>query len=171
MKNILLRIVLVFFVFTSSTAVYAQVESNDDLYIDEAGDFYLVEQQLVGQPGQSLVPRGVILGENDVYYIEYQYEAIVKEGMELQVLIEDLMFSNSNLTQEELEQVFYFDITMTPIEVLDYHEHMFSSVETAQRVEVTVQVSMELPETYELYQQIVGEQLTFEVYFFAMNIS
>ncbi|QMS84628.1 hypothetical protein [Candidatus Xianfuyuplasma coldseepsis] len=171
MKNILLRVVLVFFVFTSSTAVYAQVESNDDLYIDEAGDFYIVEQQLVGEPGQSLVPQGVILGENDVYYIEYGYQVIVKEGMELQVLIEDLLFSNSNVAQEDLEQVFHFDISTTVVETLEYYEHMFSGVDTAQVVDVTVQVSMELPGTYELYQQIVGEQLAFEVYFFAMNVS
>ena len=172
MKKFILQIVLIFFVFTSTTAVYSQVKKpNDDMYINSVGDFYLVDQHLVSNNNSTLIPVGEIRGVNDVYYVEYEYEVIVKDGMDLSIMIDDLFFTNELVSNEELRDTFQFNITEEVVQQLDYSEHMFGEQELANRVIVHVQVSMSNPETFELMQNLIGGQLSFEVYFFAISNS
>lgn len=169
MKNIMISLVLIFFIFSSTTVIYAQITDSDDVYLDTISDYYLADETLVSKAGSTLIPEGNIRGVNDVYYVEYQYEVIVKEGMELQVMIEDLFFSNTGVSIEDLQSTFRFDISKTVVNRLDYSEHLFGKNEDAERVIITVKVSMVEPESNELYAKLIGGQLTFDVYFFAVN--
>lgn len=167
MKRMIVTLVLMFLIFSSTTAVYSQIKSTDDVFIDSISEFYLVDQRLVSDTNATLVPVGAIRGINDVYAIEYTYEVIVKDGMDLSVMIEDLLFSTGTLDDATLRDTFTFDIEQTIVETLEYNEHLFGQGVTANRIEITVKVSMNEPESYDIYQQLVGGNLQFEVYFFA----
>ena len=165
MKKLLLSLVLVFFVFTLTDSIYASVKA-DDLYLEDISDYYIVDQKLTHKKWSNLVPNGVIQGKNDVYYIEYQYEIIIKDGKQLESNIEQLWISGE-ISQEMLENVFTFEFDYEVIETLDYHKHLFKESVSANRVIVTLKVSMEEPKTYEIYQEFAGKQLSFKVYFSA----
>lgn len=167
MKNIMRSLVLIFFIFSSTTVVYSQIKKPDEVYLNAISDYYLVDEALVSNAASTLVPVGAIRGLHDVYYVEYQYEVVVKKGMELQVSIEDLFFNQNDISQEDLQQTFQFDVTKTVTEELGYNDHLFAQDEVAQRIIVTVRVSMMEPSTNDLYDNLVGGQLMFDVYFYA----
>ena len=137
----------------------------EDPYLEDISDYYIVNQNLAGAKGTNLIPTGAIQGVNDVYYIEYQYEIIIKHGKQLHASIKDLWITNSSVDQEILENVFNFEYDYNVVEVLGYREHLFRESVSAKRVIVTVTLSMDEPETYEIYQRLVNEQISFEVHF------
>ncbi len=165
MKKLIIGLVLVFLIFIFTDSIYATVKA-DDPYLEDTTDYYIVNQKLLNKKGNNLVPNGAIQGKNDVYYIEYQYEIIIKDGKQLGSNIEQLWMSET-LSQEMLEKVFTFEFDYEEIETLDYREHLFKESVTANRVIVTLKVSMEEPETYEIYQELFGKQLSFKVCFTA----
>ncbi len=165
MKRILVFVVLIFFIFTITNSIYSSVKAEDP-YLEDTSDYYIVDQKLNEKKGNNLVPNGVIQGIHDVYYIEYQYEIIIKDGKQLKSNIEQLWISEAT-DQEMLEKVFIFEFDYEVIGTLDYREHLFKESVSANRVIVTLRVSMEEPETYEIYQELAGKQLSFKVYFFA----
>jgi len=167
MKNIISSLVLIFFIFSSTTVVYGQIKQSDDVYLNSISDYYLVDQTLISNQGSTLIPLGEIRGVNDVYYIEYEYEVVVKKGMDLQVSIEDIFFSHTDVSREELHNTFNFDITETVVEQLGYSEHLLDQNEVAERILVQVKVSMNEPASQELFSILIGGQLMFDVYFFA----
>jgi len=65
--------------------------------LNELSDFDIVNQNMVNPQGSTLVPSGVIRGVNDVYFIDFEYEVLVKKDMDLQIMIEDLVFTNELL--------------------------------------------------------------------------
>lgn len=166
MKRILTNLVLIFFIFSSTTVVYASVQK-DDVVLDELSDLYIANEVLRSDRNASLIPEGAIQGVNDVYYIEYEYELIVKEGTNVYSDVRDLFMRTSDIDEETLKEVFNFEFTTEVVESLDYTEHLFGETINANRVVVTLTISMNEPETYEIFQQIVGGQLQFEVEFFA----
>ena len=163
MKRILIFMVLIFFIFTFTNSIYTGVKA-DELFLEDASDYYMVDQVLTNSEGNTLVPNGVIQGINDVYYIEYQYKIIIKDGKELLSSIEQLYISNTT-NQEMLEEVFNFEFEYEEIGTLDYREHMFRESVTAKTIIVTLRVSMEEPETYEIFKEIAGKELSFKVLF------
>lgn len=167
MKRILTSIVLIFFVFSASSLVYANVK-DETTYLDNISEFYLVQERLVSETNSTLIPVGTIQGVNDVYYVEYQYELLIKEGTDLNTTVKDLYLRTGDLTQEELEQVFVFDFDYEIEETVEYHESLFAPGVAANRVNVTLRVSMVEPESYEVFQELVGSQMSFEVYFFVV---
>ena len=166
MKRILTNLVLIFFIFSSTTVVYASVKS-DDVVLDELSDLYIANEVLRSDHNASLIPEGAIQGVNDVYYIEYEYELIVKEGTNVYSDVRDLFMRTSDIDEETLFEVFNFEFETEIIESLDYTEHLFGETISANRVIVTLRISMNEPTTYEIFEQIVGGQLQFEVEFFA----
>ena len=137
----------------------------EDPYLEDISDYYIVNQKVTREKDTTLIPVGAIQGVNDVYYIEYQYEIIIKHGKQLQTSINDLWISNSSVDQEILENVFIFEYDYDVVEALGYREHLFRESVSAKRVIVTVTLSMDEPETYEIYQQLVNQQISFEVHF------
>lgn len=168
MKRIVISLVLIFLFFSSTSVVYAQVQDKQDNVLDSISEFYLVDEQLVSPEGSTLVPMGAIRAVNDVYYIEYEYEVVVKQGMDLNVLIDDLFFTNELVTDQELRNTFQFEIVEEVIETVGYHDHFLSEEVDANRVNVRVRVSMVEPESYELFTKLVNGSLNFEVYFFVV---
>ena len=163
MERILIFIVLIFFIFTATDIVYTNVKA-DDAFLEDASDYYMVDQRLTEGNGNTLIPKGAIQGVNDVYYVEFQYEIILKEGKELESSIEQLWISNS-VSQEMLEEIFNFEFEYEEVNTLDYREHLFRESVSASVVIVTLRVSMNEPATYEVFQQLIGRDLSFKVYF------
>lgn len=159
---------ILIFLFVSSTSVMVvQATNSDDVYLNELSDFYLVDQKMTSNDGSKLVPEGVVRGVNDVYHVDFEYEVVVKKGMDLQVLVEDLLFTNELVTEEELQETFYFTVNQKVVEELEASDQFFGGNEEAERVVVTISVAMNQPQSYESFQHLIGGQLTFEVYFFA----
>lgn len=168
MKRIVISLVLIFLLFSSTSVVYAQVQDKQDNVLDSISEFYLVDEQLMSPEGSTLVPLGAIRAVDDVYYIEYEYEVIVKEGMDLNVLIDDLIFTNDLVTKQELRNTFLFEIEEEVVETVGYQDHFLSEEVNANRIRVRVRVSMLEPESYELFTNLVNGSLNFEVYFFVV---
>lgn len=168
MKRVVISLVLIFLLFSSTSVVYAQVRDQEDNYLDSISEFYLVDEQLVSPEGSTLVPVGAIRAVNDVYYIEYEYEVIVKEGMNINIMIDDLVFTNNLVSDQELQSTFQFEIIEEVVETVEYHDHFLSEEVDANRVNVRVRVSMVEPETYELFTKLINGSLNFEVYFFVV---
>ena len=166
MKRILIYTVLIFFIFLSTSTVYAQVQPEEN-YLKDISDYYIVDQTLISEDNSTLIPRGAIQGAHDVYEIQYEYEVIVKQGKEVYALVEDLWFSRENVNVEDLVNVFDFEFDYNIVETLDYHEHFFKEAVVAERVVITLSISMIEPESYELAKELMSGQLSFEVYFFA----
>ena len=168
MKRMVISLVLIFFILSSTTVVYAQIKEPNDILLDSISDYYLIDQKLMSGEASKLVPYGVARAENDVYYVVYQYEVVVRKGMDLQVMIEDMMFSQETVSNEQLRSVFTFDIDEQVVEELHFQENLLGESIDAQRIMITIRISMNEPSTYDLYRQLAGGHLTFEVYFFAV---
>ena len=168
MKSIVMYVVLTFFILSSSTAVYSQIKEEDMVYLNQQSEYYLVNEALVSPEGSALVPQGAIRGVNDVYYIEFQYVVVVKKGFDLQVLVEDLAFSNEDVLESELHDTFEFDFNVRVVDTIQHSEHFFDSEEAADVVMINVQVRMNEPNTIELYKGLMGGNLAFELRFFVV---
>jgi hypothetical protein len=168
MKRIVTSLVLIFLLFSSTSVVYAQIQDKPDNVLDSISEFYIVDEQLVSPEGSTLVPIGAIRSVNDVYYIEYEYEVIVKQGMDLSVMIDDLVFTNDLVNEQELRNTFQFEIEEEVVDTVGYHDHFLSEETDANVVKVRVIVSMVEPESYELFTKLVNGSLNFEVYFFVV---
>ncbi len=166
MKKFIISLVLVFLVLTSTTVVYANISENDDVYLDSPSDFYLANETLQTEQGKTIIPLSQVRGVNDVHYVEYQYEVIVKDGFDLYATIEELAFSQHNLDSDTLNDLFNFDISYETLSNGSYQDSILSQSEDVNTVMVTVTISMNEPSTEELFYQVVGGSLSFEVYFF-----
>lgn len=167
-KRILTTLVLMFFIFSTSTFAYTSIKADDTVYLNDISEFYLVDQRLKNDTNSTLVPVGAIRGVTDVYEIVYQYEVVIKDGTNLHVSIDDLFFSEPGIEREDLDDAFQFRIDKQVVEELTYSEHLFTEKVDAERVLITVTVSMNEPESVELFQQLIGGSLTFEVYFYVV---
>jgi|GEM_PF-3675232 hypothetical protein len=163
MKRLVTLLVLMFFVFSGTMIIYASSITHDDV-LASPSDFYLVESKLVSPENATLVPIGTIRSVNNVYYIDFTYELVIKEGLALHSEVYELHFSDSSVSDEELREIFNFDITQSTSNELN----TLVSNGDYQSVIVNVRVSMNQPQSEELMQQLVNGQLTFEMYFFAM---
>ncbi len=168
MKRILMYLVLMFFISLTTTYSYTQVTADNEVYLEDISEFYLINEQLVSGRTSKLVPTGVIRAVGDVYEIVYQYELIIKDGTKLQSKVDDLMFSDSTVSNQQLRDTFNFRFDQTVVESFTYTGDLFEKPVEAQRVLVTLHVTMNAPQTYELYRQIAGGNLNFEVYFYVI---
>lgn len=166
MKRLLISVVLIFFIFSTSSIVYTEVKGSTDPFLEDSSDFYLTSQKLQSKNNSTLVPTGVIQGVNDVYFIEYQYELLIKEGTDLHSSVKNLAFNNADLDNETIEQLFNFEFSYEVVETINYHEDLFGAGVDADRIIVTLIITMNEPNSYELFEIIAGNQLSFESYFF-----
>ncbi len=153
-----------FFVFTSTMIVYASTITENNV-LNQPSDFYLINSTLKSNEDVKLVPITSVLGKGDVHYVTFQYELLVKEDLMLNAQVLNLSFSNNNITEEELQKIFNFDITMQTVneQTNIFHE------ENYQKIIVNVQVSMNEPDTVELMNKLINENLSFEMYFYVIS--
>ncbi|MEC9485827.1 MAG: hypothetical protein UMR38_08200 [Candidatus Izemoplasma sp.] len=166
MKKFVIGLVLVFLVLSSTTVIYANVSNNDDVYLNNPSDFYIAQETLVSEQNKTIIPLTQVRGLDDVHYVSYQYDVIVKEGYTLYAQIEDLGFTQGNLDTETLERLFNFDVTYETLSDGTYNKTLFSQAEDTETVRITVKVSMNEPQSKTIVYQLVGGSLTFETYFF-----
>ena len=99
MKRLVTLLVLMFFVFSGTMIIYASSITHDDV-LASPSDFYLVESKLVSPENATLVPIGTIRSVNNVYYIDFTYELVIKEGLALHSEVYELHFSDSSVSDE-----------------------------------------------------------------------
>ena len=166
MKNFIMSLVLIFLIFSSTTAVYASFNQDENVYLDNTSDFYIANETLITDSNKTLIPLNQVRGVNDVYYVTYEYELIIKDGYNIHAVVEDLTFSNQNVTEDTISSTFNFEIDSTTVKSISHSEHLLDQAENADVVVVTVTISMNEPATYDDFTDLVGGYLSFETYFF-----
>jgi hypothetical protein len=149
-----------FFVFTSTTFVYSEFKPTDGTVFASSSDQYVITKKLSGPSGVNLVPVGAIRGVNDVYYLDFTYDVYVKENLQLNVEVSNLSFSNKQITEEELQKIFNFDITLQ--NVIDDQKNYLGNDTYVHKV-ITIRVSMNEPDSMELMENIIGGKLTYSL--------
>ncbi len=101
--------------------------------------------------GKTLVPNGAILGMNDVNVIYYTYQINLDEEHSLNVMASNVTFNKNNTTFSDTDGMlmFEFDIEMIGDNF----------------AEVSVRVSLNMPDSKEQYDRIIGSTATFQLVF------
>lgn len=108
-------------------------------------------QSVSAPEGKRLVPRGAILGMNDVDEVYFTYFVEVESGKSLEVSVSRAFFSKNNSVFEDSYNLLAFEISVD-----------MTDTETA---EVTVCVYLNMPDSQEVANMIVGSSASFELYF------
>lgn len=162
MKKLLISLVLIFFISISTMKAYAYYEDSKINYINEESPQLLLNQKMVTEEGKRLVPKGSILGVNDIEEVVFEYQVFVQEGLELSVDESNLRFNG--LEKVQAEGLFNFTYNIELLEQDTLHTNLFEGSEQGYFVLVTLTVSMNNP-SVEQYQMVANTALTFDVLF------
>lgn len=163
MKKLLLSLVLVFFISTSATRVYAYYEDIDTSYITVDSTHVLVSQNMETNNGKNLVPKGAILGIDDIEEIVFTYTVFVQEGIKIDYHINNILIDNE-LVSEDIVNLFEFEFEVEIFDQGSLQIDMFKEEQNGYFVEITLKLSMNSPNE-EQYLHIANKQLNFEVIF------
>lgn len=151
-------VVLLLFVAVSGTAgAYAywddlQRSQSETLMVGEGTSLELATT-VAAPEGKVLVPAGVVMKANDVDSITLKYQVqLDKEANEDLILsswIEDLTLAGS----KELAELINVEIELG------------ESTVNADAVEVIVTITLDEPETKEIYEQVINGEIAFNIFF------
>lgn len=163
MKKLFFSLVLIFFVLLSSVRVYGFYQDTKITQLTEVNTHELLTQKLVTDSHKYLVPKGSILGVNDVEEVVFEYQVFVQKDFELIYQVENLTFNHANLSEDvlalfnfEFEQIIMRNDTLQTDLLIGREEGYF--------VKVLLTVSIDEP-TYEQYQMIANQAINFDVLF------
>ncbi len=108
-------------------------------------------QNLTTPEGKRLVPKGALMGTNDIDTVFYTYLVDVKDGMYL-----DVEISNVFLTKNGIVQTDEFELIQIEIQIIELDGN---------QAEVGISISLRMPETEEQYQALSGSRVSFEIDF------
>lgn len=101
--------------------------------------------------GKSLVPKGTILGTNDVDEIEISYLVEIGENTELNVFIEDVIIQKNNNKVSDDQDSLSFDFDIEKI--------------SESQAEVRILINLNMPKDKEHYDLIKDSTISFVVVF------
>jgi len=101
--------------------------------------------------GKSLVPKGTILGTNDVDEIEISYLVETSENTELNVFIEDVFIQKNEYRFTDEEDSLSFDFNIEQINEF--------------QAEVKIIVNLNMPKNKDHYELIKDSSISFKVVF------
>lgn len=160
MKKILFIVVLIFSILTTTTSAYAYFDEENTPVLTADERLYVLDPQLVTQ-NKYLIPESSLLGVNDTYTYTFKYEAIVENNVDLESEITNIVWSNSNLSDEELNALFNFEIQIDHIETVSISNGLFSQTTSGELVEISVNVSMNNIALLHNYDTQLGDDLSF----------
>ena len=168
MKKILFIVVLIFSILTTTETAFAYFDKESTPVFNSDERLYVLNPQLITQ-NKYLVPEGSVLGMNDTYYYTYKYEVIVEKGVTLDSSISDITWNNSNLSNDELTQVFNYDISYNYIKDVNISNGLFQETTDGELIEITVLVSMNDLALFYNNELNLGDELSFSYIFTASN--
>lgn len=163
MKKLFFSLVLIFFVLLSSVRVYGFYQDTKIVQLTEVNTHELLTQRLVTDSHKSLVPKGSILGVNDVEEVVFEYQVFVQRDFEMTYLVDQISL-NGEIVNNDLAVLFNFDFDQVLLRSDTIQTDMLIGQEEGYLIQVILTVSMNDP-TYEQYQRIANQALEFDVIF------
>lgn len=165
MKKLFFSLVLMFFVFAGTVRVYGFYQDTKTTQITEVNTYQLLTQNLVTENDKNLVPKGSILGVNDVEEIVFEYQVFVQTDFEIDYSVNNLGIGDYEIDQD-LVHLFNFDFAKVVVKKDSIQTDLFTDDQEGDIVKVTLKVSMNQL-TYEQYQLLANQPLSFDVIFSA----
>ncbi len=160
MKKILFIVVLIFSILTTTETAFAYFDKENTPVLKADDRLYVLNPQLVTQ-NKYLVPEGAILGVNDTYHYTFKYEVIAEKGVDIDSSITKIIWNNSNLDDEELYQLFNFEINVINIKDTSISNGLLKETTDGELLEITVTVSMNNIALLHNYETELGDELSF----------
>ena len=106
-------------------------------------------QNISSPQGKTLVPKGAILGANDVDTLYYNYIIEVEDDTDFSVFFKKVVFLKDNSEYQDEHNLLAFDYVI---------EHISET-----RVSLTVSVSLNMPENETQYNLICNSNISFHM--------
>lgn len=163
MKKLILSLVLVFLLPTSAARIYSYYEDTNNLHITTESSHILLTQDMETEKGKHLVPKGAILGVDDVEEIVFTYTVFVQKDIEIYYHVYNIEIDNK-LASSEISDIFIFEFEQHKIEFDGLQTKLLEEAQEGYYLEITLTLSMDFP-TEEQYFLISGQPLSFDISF------
>ena len=163
MKKLIFSLVLIFFVPLYSFRVYGFYQDTKLNQLTEGNTHVLLTQRLVTDNDKFLVPKGSILGVNDVEEVVFEYQVFVQKNLEITYKVEQLSL-NGKIVDEDLTSLFNFEFNQLLLKNETIQTDLLLGREEGYFVQITLTVSIN-DLSYEQYQQIANQVIDFDVVF------
>lgn len=163
MKKLFFSLVLIFFVFLGSVRVYGFYQDTKITQLTEVNTHELLTQNLVTKSNKKLVPKGSILGVNDVEEFVFEYQVFVQNDLEIEYRVENLTIGNQ-VIDDDLVDLFNFDFCQVDLQTDSLQTDLFTNREDGYLINITLTVSI-IELTYDQYQLLSGQSINFDVLF------
>lgn len=162
MKKIIFVTVLIFCLLSGTELAYSYFEESNDIVLDHENQLYTLDETF-SSANQKLIPVGSVLKEMDTYYLVFKYEVIVEENMDLAASIENLSLNDNISNLAYLSDVFTFDISFDHVENIQIGQGLFQDGKTAEKIEITVTISMNDIQDTQYYKDIYNSFLSYSL--------
>lgn len=163
MKKLFFSLVLIFFVFIGSVRVYGFYEDTKITQLTDVNTHEILTQNLVTDSNKNLVPKGSILGVDDVEEVVFEYQVFVQKNLEIDFLAENLTINGEEIN-EDLLSLFNFDFEQVILQDESIQTGLLDGREDGYFTKITLTVSMNNP-TYNEYKLLAGQAINFDVLF------
>ena len=154
MRPLVVSFFVFLFAFFGTGYVYQNWLENDSnlLFSDNVAYSHTSKVLTLSAPsGKRLVPVGAVLGVNDVNVIHYNFEVDIEENKSIEVLLDNVIFRNSEESFYQMEDMLLFE----------YHVDLVNE----SLANVTVSISLRMPQTELEYQIMQGSQVSLQLLF------
>jgi len=163
MKKLITSLVLIFLFSLSSVKIYAIAEDIDELKLTTENTQIVIAQTMNSSIGKELVPKGVILGVNDVEEMTFTYTIFVQYGVQVDYSVNNIKIDNQNVSSD-INDLFNFDFQVNISRNRHLQLEIFDETEAGYFMDITVVLTMNNP-TESQFREISGQQLSFEITF------
>lgn len=160
MKKLIILVVLIFSLL--STVDYAYSYYNEEtsyVVANEEGLYKLSEP--VNKTQKALVPLGVVLGENETYYVTFEYTVYVEEDVDYEMYLSSIILNNE-ISTELPDELFNVEFTVDQVNTKPIKQALLGNSNTAVELLITATVSMNNLEDFNDYQLLWNKELDFE---------
>lgn len=162
MKKIVILVVLIFCLLPTTEYAYSFVNNQDSIVLNSDQSLYHFYEE-INNENQTLIPIGALLKENDTYYLRYSYQVYIEEGMNYDVSIEDIKSSVSGISDEDLDQLFNFQVNVDQGVTVQTSSGLLTNSQSAYLVQITILVSMNDIPQFEQYDELMNNQIDFRI--------
>ncbi len=163
MKKLIISLVLIFLFSLSSVKLYVIASDVDVPKITTENNQIVFIQKMNSSIGKELVPKGVILGVNDVEEITFTYTIFVQYGVSVEYYVDDLKINDQRVSSE-IEDLFNFNYKVGISSNSHLQLEIFDETEAGYFMNITVILTMDEPSEAQ-FHEIAGQQLSFTIVF------
>jgi len=163
MKKLIISLVLIFLFSLCSIKIYAIAEDINELKLTTDNTQIVVLQKANSSTGKELVPKGSILGVNDIEEMTFTYTIFIQYGVKVDYTINDIKINNQSISSD-ISDLFNYEFKVNIPENHHLQLEIFDKTEAGYFMEITVILTMNNP-TKTQFEEIRGQQLSFVVIF------